>query len=44
MQVNELTDEQKEEFRTAAESVYDQYASEISEDVIEKAFKAKESN
>lgn len=44
MQVNELTDEQKEEFRTAAESVYEQYESEIGEDVIEKAFKAKESN
>lgn len=44
VQINELTDEQKAEFREAAQEVYDKYASEIGEDVIEKALEYSESN
>ncbi|WP_078410326.1 TRAP transporter substrate-binding protein [Priestia abyssalis] len=42
MEVNELTPEQKEAFRQAALPIYDKYASEIGEDLIEMAKKANE--
>lgn len=42
MEVNELTAEQKEAFRQAALPIYDKYASEIGEDLIEMAKKANE--
>lgn len=40
MEVNELTDEQREEFRKAAKSVYDQYVPEIGEELVNKALDA----
>lgn len=42
MEVNELTSEQKEAFRQAALPIYDKYASEIGEDLIEMAKKANQ--
>jgi tripartite ATP-independent transporter DctP family solute receptor len=40
MKVNELTDEQREQFREAAKSVYDQYVPEIGEELVNKALDA----
>jgi tripartite ATP-independent transporter DctP family solute receptor len=40
MKVNELTAEQRELFREAAKSVYDQYVPEIGEDLVNKALDA----
>lgn len=40
MQVNDLTEEQRNEFRDAAKSVYDQYVPEIGEDLVNKALEA----
>jgi tripartite ATP-independent transporter DctP family solute receptor len=40
MKVNELTTEQREQFREAAKSVYDQYVPEIGEDLVNKALDA----
>lgn len=37
MEVNEITPEQKEEFRKAAEPIYEKFAKEIGEDLIEQA-------
>lgn len=40
MQVNELTEEQKDVFREAAKSVYDEYVPKIGEDLVNKALEA----
>lgn len=40
MQVNDLTDEQRDAFREAASSVYDQYVPKIGEDLVDKALEA----
>jgi tripartite ATP-independent transporter DctP family solute receptor len=40
MKVNELTAEQREQFREAAKSVYDQYVPEIGEELVNKALDA----
>lgn len=40
MQVNELTDEQREKFREEAKEVYDKYVPEIGEDIVNKALEA----
>ena len=40
MQVNDLSEEQRNEFRDAAKSVYDQYVPEIGEDLVNKALEA----
>ncbi|WGG46511.1 DctP family TRAP transporter solute-binding subunit [Rossellomorea sp. DA94] len=40
MQVNELTKEQRDAFREAASSVYDQYVPKIGEDLVNKALEA----
>lgn len=40
MQVNELTEEQRDEFKTAAQSVYDKYVAEIGEDLVNMAEEA----
>ncbi|WP_394137749.1 TRAP transporter substrate-binding protein [Cytobacillus oceanisediminis] len=40
MQVNELTDEQKDAFREASRSVYDKYIPEIGEDLVNQALEA----
>jgi tripartite ATP-independent transporter DctP family solute receptor len=40
MKINELTDEQRELFRNAAKSVYDQYVPEIGEELVNKALDA----
>ncbi|RYG73185.1 DctP family TRAP transporter solute-binding subunit [Lentibacillus lipolyticus] len=42
MKVNKLTDEQREEFKKASESVYDKYEDEIGTDVIKRAQEAQE--
>ncbi|ANU10271.1 TRAP-T type transporter subunit DctP [Planococcus antarcticus DSM 14505] len=42
MQVNDLTDEQRNEFREAAESVYTKYEDQIGRDVIDQALAANE--
>jgi len=42
MQVNELTAEQRDEFRQAAQSVYDKYESQIGKDLIDRALAANE--
>ncbi|MDQ0273472.1 TRAP transporter substrate-binding protein [Cytobacillus purgationiresistens] len=40
--VNELTPEQKQVFREAAQSVYDKYVPEIGEDLVDQALKAND--
>ncbi|MGM0754177.1 MAG: DctP family TRAP transporter solute-binding subunit [Bacillota bacterium] len=40
MEVNDLTDEQRDAFREAASSVYDQYVPKIGEDLVDKALEA----
>lgn len=40
MQINDLTDEQREEFREAAESVYTKYEDQIGRDLIDQALAA----
>ena len=40
MKVNDLTEEQRNVFRDAAKSVYDQYVPEIGEDLVDKALAA----
>jgi C4-dicarboxylate-binding protein DctP len=40
MQVNELTDEQRDKFRDAASSVYDKYVDRIGQDLVDKALEA----
>lgn len=40
MEINELTDEQREQFREAAKKVYDKYVPEIGEDLVNKALEA----
>ncbi|CAM3397182.1 DctP family TRAP transporter solute-binding subunit [Aeromicrobium ponti] len=40
MQVNELTDKQKDAFREASRSVYDKYIPEIGEDLVNQALEA----
>ncbi|MEL3970851.1 DctP family TRAP transporter solute-binding subunit [Rossellomorea oryzaecorticis] len=40
MEVNELTDEQRDEFRDAASSVYDKYVDRIGQDLVDKALEA----
>ena len=40
MQVNDLTKEQRDTFREAASSVYDQYVPKIGEDIVNKALEA----
>jgi C4-dicarboxylate-binding protein DctP len=40
MQVNELTDEQRDRFRDAASSVYDKYVDRIGQDLVDKALEA----
>ncbi|WP_142826043.1 TRAP transporter substrate-binding protein [Planococcus soli] len=42
MQINDLTDEQRDQFREAAESVYTEYEDEIGKDVIDQALAANE--
>jgi len=37
MEVNELSEDQKEEFKKASESIYDKYSDQIGEDVIDRA-------
>lgn len=37
MEVNELSEEQKEEFKKASESIYEKYSDQIGEDVIDRA-------
>jgi C4-dicarboxylate-binding protein DctP len=40
MEVNELTDEQRDKFRDAASSVYDKYVDRIGQDLVDKALEA----
>jgi C4-dicarboxylate-binding protein DctP len=40
MQVNELTDEQRDKFRDAASSVYEKYVDRIGQDLVDKALEA----
>lgn len=42
MQINDLTDEQRNQFREAAESVYTKYEDQIGKDVIDRALAANE--
>ena len=42
MQINDLTDEQRNQFREAAESVYTKYEGQIGKDVIDQALAANE--
>jgi C4-dicarboxylate-binding protein DctP len=42
MQINDLTDEQRNQFREAAESVYTKYEDQIGRDVIDQALAANE--
>jgi C4-dicarboxylate-binding protein DctP len=42
MQVNELTEEQRNKFREAAKSVYDKYVPQIGEDLVKMALQANE--
>src|SRR5690606_16987820 len=42
MQVNDLTAEQRNEFRQAAQTVYDKYESQIGKDLIDRALAANE--
>lgn len=42
MKINELTDEQRNEFREATQSVYDKYVSEIGEDLVNMAKEANQ--
>lgn len=42
MQVNDLTTEQRDEFRQAAQSVYEKYESQIGKDLIDRALEANE--
>ena len=42
MQVNDLTDEQRNAFREAAESVYTKYEDQIGKDLIDQALAANE--
>lgn len=37
MEINELSEEQKEEFKKASESIYDKYSDQIGEDIIDRA-------